>query len=157
MRSFQNAAAMANIEVPTTHDDDRILNEKIAENDFCRFSETMNLTDLGSALENSIKRAAGGGGAKMTELEHWIQMELGSTLAELVNEELTSNGGAMSNEAIVTRVINSSVYAEANSELHHRLVARLTQIKERYARPGTIDSGDCSLSLQTSSSLVNNI
>ena len=155
MRSFQNAAAMANIEVPTTHDD-RILNEKIAENDFCRFSETMNLTDLGSALENSIKRVAGGGGAKMTELEHWIQMELGSTLAELVNEELTSNGGAMSNEAIVTRVINSSVYAEANSELHHRLVARLTQIKERYARPGTIDSGDCSLSLQTSSSLVNN-
>merc|ERR1711892_971020 len=125
----------------------------IFESDFDCLTETMNLTDLGSALENSIKRAAGGGGAKMTELEHWIQMELGSTLAELVNEELTSNGGAMSNEAIVTRVINSSVYAEANSELHHRLVARLTQIKERYARPGTIDSGDCSLSLQTSSSL----
>merc|ERR1711892_286165 len=125
----------------------------IFESDFDCLTETMNLTDLGSALENSIKRAAGGGGAKMTELEHWIQMELGSTLAELVNEELTSNGGAMSNEAIVTRVINSSVYAEATSELHHRLVARLTQIKERYARPGTIDSGDCSLSLQTSSSL----
>ena len=118
----------------------------------------MNLTDLGTALENSIKRAAsvGGGGAKMPELEHWIQAELlGSNLSELVSEELDANGDAMSNEAIVTRIINSSVYAEANAELHKRLVARLSQIKDRYARPGTIDSGDCSLSLQTSSSLVN--
>ena len=52
----------------------------------------MNLTDLGTALENSIKRAAsvaggGAGGAKMPELEHWIQAELlGTNLSELVSD-----------------------------------------------------------------------
>ena len=151
---------MANTELPTKTLPRTL--EHLETDGVSNLEHNMNLTDLGTALENSIKRAASvadggaGGGAKMPELEHWIQAELlGTNLSELVSEELDANGDAMSNEAIVTRIINSSVYAEANAELHKRLVARLSQIKDRYARPGTIDSGDCSLSLQTSSSLVN--
>ena len=56
----------------------------------------MNLTDLDSALENSIKRTARGG--DRLELHNWCQMELSNLLSDLVNSELEQNGDALSNE-----------------------------------------------------------
>ena len=113
----------------------------------------MSLTDLDSALENSVKRSARGRPDRF-ELQQWCQLELSQVLAELVNFELSQNGDALSNEAILTRVINSSAYQTASRQIHSKMVSSLAKMKEKYenSRPGTF-SGDVSFDSLPSSSI----